>query len=104
MDAIMEKSSDRSRSMLFGLLISCLLFDETMSDCPLTHLRESLTLEEKYDFVMELDKQEVDSLVRLHTKCFSMKISHLMRFHETKKTTHCSLVPSMAKPDYSNHA
>jgi len=55
----MEKSSDHSRSSIFGLLVSCIFSGHANENCPLSQLRDTLTFEEKYNFVMGLSKEEV---------------------------------------------
>ena len=74
MDLILEKTSERSRSMLFGLLLSCLFSEEAKNECHLSRLRRSLTLEEKYDYVLELSEEELHTLLEEHGKCFRMRI------------------------------
>ena len=74
MDDIIEKSSDRSRSLLFGLLQSCLLEGNALESCPLAQLRNTLSLEEKYHFAMELDKKELNSILEQHEECFKYRI------------------------------
>ena len=77
MDLILEKSLDRSRSMLFGFLLSCLFSEEVKSKCPLSLLRNNLTIEEKYNFVMEMSEEEIHAVLKLHTKCFEKRIFSL---------------------------
>lgn len=70
MDSILEKSSDRSRTMLFGLLISCIFDGEKSSSCPLSQLRNTLSLEEKYKYVMGLNTDEVINVLGENEKCY----------------------------------
>ena len=58
-ESLREKSSDVSRSLLFGLLVSCIFSGHANQSCPLSQLRHSFTFEEKYNFVMGLSKEEV---------------------------------------------
>jgi len=69
MDFILEKCSDRSRTMLFGLLVSCIFDREVSGNCPLAQLRNTLSIEEKYDYVMGLDDDEVGIVLGEHEKC-----------------------------------
>ena len=61
--------------MLFGLLLSCLFSEEAENQCPLSRLRNSLTIEEKYDYVSELSEEEMDNVLTQHGKCFQQRIS-----------------------------
>lgn len=70
MDSILEKSTDRSRGLLFGLLVNCLFPKRRKDSCPLRELRESLTIEKKYDYVMGLSKEEVASILAQHEECY----------------------------------
>lgn len=78
MDTVLEKCSDRSRSLLFGLLLSCLFSDEAQHKCPLALLRNNLSLEEKYDYVLNLSKEEVNNILKKHGKCFEKRIQAIM--------------------------
>ena len=74
MDDLLEKSSDRSRSLLFGLLQSCLLEGNALENCPLAHLRSTLSLEEKYHYAMESSDEEVHKILEQHDECFKKRI------------------------------
>jgi hypothetical protein len=74
MDSILEKSFDRSRSLLFGLLQSCLFSEKAEDSCPLSELRNNLSLEEKYDYVMKLSEKEVHSILEQHKECYEKKV------------------------------
>ena len=67
--SLMEKSSEDSRSLLFGLLVNCIFSGVVNGNCPLSQLRESLSFEEKYKFVMKLSREEVFSVLDLHEEC-----------------------------------
>jgi len=71
MDPILEKCADSSRSLLFGLLLGCIFSGEAKGGCPLSQLRDSLSFEEKYDFVMNLSREEICQTLKLHENCFS---------------------------------
>ena len=73
MDVIIEKSSDRSRSLLFGLLQSCLLEGNALESCPLAQLRNTLSFEEKYHYSMELSEEEVHKILEQHEECFKKR-------------------------------
>ncbi len=81
MDLPIAKSMDRSKSELFGLLLSCLFSDEVKNKCPLSRLRSSLTIEEKYNYVKKLSQKEVKKILNRHTKCFERAIFSSMHFH-----------------------
>ena len=74
MDDIITKSSDRSRSLLFGLLQSCLLEGNALEGCPLARLRNTLSLEEKYHYAMESSEEEVHKILEQHDECFKKRI------------------------------
>ena len=74
MDDIIAKSSDRSRSLLFGLLQSCLLEGNALESCPLAQLRNTLSLEEKYHYAMESSEEEVHKILEQHEECFKKRI------------------------------
>jgi hypothetical protein len=74
MDDILAKSSDRSRSLLFGLLQSCLLEGNALESCPLAELRNTLTLEEKYQYTMKLSEEELNKILEQHEECFKKRI------------------------------
>ena len=75
MDSILDKSFDRPRFLLFGLLASCPFSDKAKDSCPLTQLRNSLSLDEKYDYVMELSDEEVHDILEQHEECYEKRIS-----------------------------
>jgi hypothetical protein len=56
--------------MLFGLLVSCIFADEESGNCPLAQLRKTLSIEEKYDYVMGLNGEEVESVLGEYEKCY----------------------------------
>jgi len=63
MDIILEKSSDSSRGLLLGLLVNCMFSDSAKVDCPLSDLRSNLTTQEKHEYVMGLNDDEVKSIL-----------------------------------------
>jgi hypothetical protein len=68
--SLIEKASDHSRSLLFGLLVNCIFSGQANGRCPLSSLRETLTFEEKYDFVMGLSQEEISQALDQHEKCY----------------------------------
>ena len=74
MSDILTKSFDRSRSLLFGLLQSCLLEGNALESCPLAQLRNTLSFDEKYHYAMELSEEEVDNILEQHEECFKNRI------------------------------
>ena len=54
MDSILEKSLDRPRGLLFGLLENCIFSAEASESCTLSELRNSFSTEEKHGYVMGL--------------------------------------------------
>jgi hypothetical protein len=79
MDSILEKSFDRSRSLLFGLFVSCLFSEEAKDSCPLIQLRNSLSLDEKYDYVMELSDEVVRDILKQHEECYEKRVLDSMQ-------------------------
>ncbi len=74
MDDILAKSSDSSRSLLFGLLQFCLLEGNALESCPLAQLRDTLLLDEKYQYVMGMREEEVYKILEHHDECFKKRI------------------------------
>jgi hypothetical protein len=77
MDLILKKSSDKSRALLFGLLVNCLFPTSTKEDCPLWKLRDSLSIEEKHEYTMGLSDEEVKSILAQHECCYEKRLSNL---------------------------
>ena len=78
MESILEKSSEKPRALLFGLLLNCVFSSGAMKDCPLTEKRNNLSLEEKYKYVMGLNIEEIKSILYLHEKCYEQRFKNLM--------------------------
>jgi len=74
MDEILAKSFNHSRALLFGLLQSCLLEGNALEGCPLARLRNTLSFEEKYQYVMDLNDAEVSKILEQHEACFKNRI------------------------------
>jgi len=73
MESILEKSSDRTRGLLFGLLVNCVFSAGGAEDCPLRELRNNLSLEEKHKYVMGLGIEEVKRILFQHEKCYEQR-------------------------------
>ena len=69
MDPILEKSLGQSRAQLFGLLQDCIFSEDANDDCPLLKLHKSLLLSEKYNYVMELNDEKINSILEQHEEC-----------------------------------
>ena len=78
MDDIIAKSSDRSRSLLFELLQSCLLEGNALESCPLAQLRNTLSLEEKYNCAMSSSDEEVHKILEPLVDRFRKRITAKM--------------------------
>jgi hypothetical protein len=70
MDSILQKSLDKSRGLLYGLLLNCIFSGDENHCCPIAQLRDNLTQQEKYKFVMELSKEGVNNVLEMHDKCY----------------------------------
>ena len=75
MNSILKKSSGYSKELLFGLLANCIFSSNETESCPLFELRNSLSIEEKYDFIMGLNKEEVKTLLMHHEHCFENRLA-----------------------------
>ena len=81
MDLILKKSSDKSRALLFGLLVNCLFPTSTKEDCPLWKLRDSLSIEKKHEYTMGLSDEEVKSILLQHEECYGRRLSDVNFFN-----------------------
>jgi hypothetical protein len=75
MNSVLKNTSEHSRGLLFGLLTNCIFSAHETESCPLFELRNSLSIEEKYDFVMGLSKQEVKTILSKHEDCFENRLA-----------------------------
>lgn len=73
MDTNLKKSFDSSRALLFGLLVNCIFPTSSEERCPLWDLRNNLTFEMKYDLVMSLSREEINSILMQHEKCYEKR-------------------------------
>jgi len=79
---MIEKSLDSSitsRTLLFGLLVNCLITTsaESCTNCPLKELRGSSNLDKKHDYVNELSDTETESILTQHELCYQKKMIDL---------------------------
>ena len=77
MDSILEKSLDRPRGLLFGLLVNCIFAAEANESCPLSEIRNNFSTEEKHRYVMGLRDAEVKSILVQHEECYEKRLSNL---------------------------
>jgi hypothetical protein len=77
MDSMLEKSSDGSRALLFGLLANCLFPTSKKENCPLWELRNSLSIEKKHEYAMGLSDEEVKSILAQHECCYESRLSDI---------------------------
>lgn len=75
MDSTVEKSKDASRGLLFGLLVQCIFSSGELEDCHLRKLRNSLTIEQKHEYVMGLNGSEVEEILVQHDKCYKKRLA-----------------------------
>jgi len=81
MNSILEKSPNPSRSLVFGLLASCLFTTNTdCSDCLLKELRDNLSIAKKHKFVMGLSDVEIESILEKNKSCYEKRLSDLNRW------------------------
>lgn len=69
MDPVLEKSLGQSRAQLFGLLEGCIFSEYAKDDCPLLQLSSTLSLTEKYKYVMEVNDEEVNTILAQCEEC-----------------------------------
>ena len=77
MDSDLKKSLDSSRGLLFGLLANCIFSTGAKESCPLFELRNSLSIEEKHEYVMGLSDEEVKSNLLQHEECYEKRLSEI---------------------------
>jgi hypothetical protein len=80
MASMLEKSSDKSRALLFGLLVNCIFARSADTSCPLWELRNNLSIDEKYKYVMELADEVLRNILLQHEKCYENKMSKLEQY------------------------
>jgi hypothetical protein len=77
MNSYLEKSPDISRAFLLGLLANCIFSTGAQEDCPLWELRNSFSIEQKYEYVMGLNNTEVKDILLQHECCYEKRLSSL---------------------------
>jgi hypothetical protein len=75
MDSIQDKSLLKSRALLFGLLVSCNIYEGASANCPLSEIRNNASDEEKYKYVMGLSDEEINIILAYHNECFEKRMS-----------------------------
>ncbi|MFC1837352.1 hypothetical protein ACFLYW_01560 [Thermodesulfobacteriota bacterium] len=75
MDLIQDKSYAQQRALLFGLLVNCTFLEGAKANCPLSELRSNLSTDKKYEYVMGLSEEEVNSILLQHKKCYEERLS-----------------------------
>ena len=81
MDSILKKSLDSSRGLLFGLLVNCIFSKNADASCPLRDLRNNLSIDEKYAYVMELTDEVVRNILTQHEECYEKRLSNFEQGH-----------------------
>ena len=79
MDSMPEKSPNKSKELLFGLLVNCIFSKITKKNCPLYEFRISLPIDKKYDYVMGLNEEEINNILTQHEKCYEQRMSDLIQ-------------------------
>ena len=79
MYTVLKQSSNSSRTLLFGLLVSCLFTRnvKSCSDCPIKELRANLSIDKKHEYVMELSDLEIGRILAQHESCYEKRLSDL---------------------------
>ena len=79
MEPILEKSSNPSRVIVFGLLVNCLFTASSRDckDCPLKELRHDLSIEKKHEYTMGLSDEEIEHILAQHECCYEKRVSDL---------------------------
>jgi len=79
MGPILEKSSNPSRTLVLGLLVSC-RYTTCTEDCPLKGLHKDLSFEEKHEYALELSDEEVKNILTQHEYCYKKRLSDLNKW------------------------
>jgi hypothetical protein len=77
MGSFQEKPSDRSRALLFELLVDCPFPTCTKEDCPIWEQRKSLSIEKKHEYAMRLSDEELKGILVQHECCYEKRLSDL---------------------------
>ena len=78
MNPMPETPLNPSRSIVFGLLVNCILStSNNCADCPLIELRNNLSIEKKHEFAMRLSDEEIEKFLEHHKYCYDKRLSEL---------------------------
>jgi len=77
MGSIRKKSSDKSRALLFKLLVDCRFPTGTKEHCPIWEQRKNLSIEKKREYAMRLSHKEVKDILTQHECCYEKRLSDL---------------------------
>ena len=77
MRSISEKSSNPSRTLVLGLLVSCRYTTCAEEDCPLRKTHDDLSIEEKYEYAQGLSDEEINNILVQHESCYEKRLSDL---------------------------
>jgi hypothetical protein len=79
MNPNLEKSSDSSRGLLFGLRANGIFSTDASEDYPLWDPRNSFIIEQKHKFVMRLTGEEGSNILAQHEKFYEIRVSQINR-------------------------
>jgi len=63
MDSIQDKSLLKSRALLFGLLVSCNIYEGASANCPLSEIHNNAS------------DEEINIILAYHNECFEKRMS-----------------------------
>jgi len=72
-----KKSSDKSRTLLFELLVDCRFLTCTKEDCPIWEQRNYLSIEKKHEYAMRLSDEEIKSILVQYECYYEKRLSDL---------------------------
>jgi hypothetical protein len=75
LDLIQDKNLAKSKSLILGLLVSCIFFEGPSADCPLSEIRNNAPESEKYEYVMGLSDEEINTILKYHEECYKKRMS-----------------------------
>jgi hypothetical protein len=79
MNPNLEKSSDSTRGLLFGLRANGIFSIDADEDYPLWDPRNSFIIEHKHEFVMRHTSEEVSNILAQHEKFYETRLSQISR-------------------------
>ena len=74
-DKFIHVSNHSVTSKITTFIDNSYYFHLKIDSCPLFDLRNSLSIEQKYDFVMELSKEKVAIMLTKHESCFDKRLT-----------------------------